>query len=213
MSAVAQLTTESYRQSEDRYDTGIITGALLWEDSKVLTTLLISNRTPSEIRDTIVTNNCLLRRSKKRSLNIASYLLQRLKLCPRSLLEIIASPDSIASRQATFISALISSRFLRDFMHEVICDRLDSFDHKLPSLFWNDFWSSCLSKEISLHSLRSKGVAEIRSTLLRFMVEIEVLENSKARELHRIRFVAPVLSILRTSELEWIKPYLRGFLR
>jgi Putative inner membrane protein (DUF1819) len=213
MRAAAQITTDSYQRSMDRYDTGVITGALLWEDSKILATLLLSNHSPDQIREAVVSHNPLLRRSKKRSLNVASYLLQRLKLCPKSLLELIAAPDSVASRQATFISALISSRFLRDFLNEVISDRLDSFDHHLPSLFWDDFWSSCLSKESSLQSLRPKGVAEIRSTLLKFLVEVGILETSRSRELHRIRLVAPILLILSTSELEWIAPYLRGFLR
>ena len=195
------------------YGTGIITGALLWEDSKILAELLLSDHTHAQIRETVVSNNTLLRKSKKRSLNVASYLLQRLSSCPRPLLTMIAYADSISSRQASFVAALISSNFLRDFMNEVVCERLESFDHRLPPHFWNDFWASCRSKESTLHSLREKGVAEIRSTLLKFLAEIGILESVRARELHQISLSSQVAALINTPELAWTRAYIRCFVR
>lgn len=213
MSLPATATPHIPRRSNDRFDSGIITGALLWEDSKVISALLLNGHTPAVIRAEVASNNSLLRHSKKRALNIASYLLQRFKTTPHKLIALINHSDSNTSKQAAFIASVLASRFLRDFMNEVVCEAFEKHGRRLPTDFWIDFWATCVSKEPELAELRAKAVGEIRSTLLKFLAEVGILEGIRSRELQRITFTTPVLSALKTQELAGIKIYLRSFVR
>jgi hypothetical protein len=198
---------------EGSYDTNLITGALLWSDMKNISRLIISGKNPTELKTIVLQENILERNRSKTALNILSYLLQRLSFAPSSLLTLLAHGDSVASRQAAFLASLQSSRFLREFLADVVCDKLESFSPTLPSLFWEDFWNSCTAKDHTLQALRPKAVTELRSVLLKFLVEIEVLETSKARELKHIRFHPQTLQVLKSAELSWLTPYIRSFVR
>ncbi len=213
MSLPATATPHSPRRSNDRFDSGIITGALLWEDSKVISTLLLNGHTPAAIRAEVASNNTLLRHSKKRALNIASYLLQRFKATPHNILSLITHSDSTTSKQAAFIASILASRFLRDFMNEVVCEAFEKHGRRLPTDFWIDFWATCASKEPELAELRAKAVSEIRSTLLKFLTEVGILEGIRSRELQRITFTAPILAALKRQELVEMQFYLRSFVR
>lgn len=210
-SSVADKTWHSF--NEESYDTNLITGALLWSDMKRLASLLLDGKTSAQLRSLILRDNFLERKSSKRSLNILSYLLQRLSHSPRDLLELIALGDSVSSRQAAFICSLQNSRFLREFLSNVICEKLESFNNHLQPLFWEDFWNSCLSKDPSLHTLRPKAKAELRSVLIKFLADIEILDNSRSRELKHIRFSPLSAQTLKTSALAWLMPSVRSFVR
>jgi hypothetical protein len=214
MTLPARNLPNVYPSSHERYDTGIITGSLLWSDTKVVVDLLLEQKSPPEIREAVSVHNPLLRRTKNRSLKITSYLLNRYNRCPIGLLELIANPDSNTSKQAAFLASLLFSRFLRDFMNEVVCETLDGTpNHLLQPEFWRDFWSSCVSKEPELHELREKAVVEIRATLLRFLSEVGVLEGIRSRELQRITLTPHIQSVLGTPELSTLRFYLRSFVR
>ena len=213
MSLPATATPHIPRRSSDRFDSGIITGALLWEDSKVISGLLVSGQSPATIRAEVATNNSLLRHSEKRALNVASYLLQRFKTSPHKLIALISHSDSTTSKQAAFIASVLASRFLRDFMNEVVCEAFEKHGRRLPTDFWIDFWATCVSKEPALAELRVKAVSEIRSTLLKFLTEVGILEGIRSRELQRITFTTPILSALKTQELVGVQFYLRSFVR
>ena len=178
-----------------------------------LSQLLCSGHTPAEIRSLVVEANLLQRSRPKTALNIYSYLSQRLNVSPRGLLHLIADGNSIVSRQAALLAAMQPSRFLREFFGTVVCDRLESFNPALTSLFWEDYWSTCLANDPSLHSVRQKTVSEIRSTLLKVLVEVDVLESPKAKALKAVRFHPQVTALLKSSELMWLKPYVRSFVR
>ena len=197
----------------ERYDTGIITGALLWSDTKILAALLLEGRSPADIREAVSANNSLLRQTKNRGSKITSYLLNRFKHCPKGLLELIVRSDSDTSKQAAFVATLITSRFLRDFMNEVVCEILEGPTNQLPSHFWGDFWGSCVSKEPDLSELREKAVREVRSTLLRFLVEVGILGGIRARELRRITLTPQIRAVLISAELSAVRFYLRSFVR
>jgi hypothetical protein len=213
MTLSAHDIPDTYSRFQERYDTGIITGALLWSDTKILASLLLEGKSPADIREAVSTNNSLLRRSKKRSSNVTSYLLQRFKACPDRLLELIVRSDSDTSKQAAFVASLITSRFLRDFMNEVVCEILEGATQQLPSHFWGDFWGSCVSKDPELSKLRDKAVSEVRSTLLRFLVEVGILEGIRARELQRITLTPQIQAVLMSEELSTVRFYLRSFVR
>lgn len=197
----------------ESYDTNLITGALLWADMRKLAQLVCSGKSYLEIRQLVIEANLLQRKRTKTSLNIFSYLSQRISGAPEPLVMLIANGDSIVSRQASLLASLQSSRFLREFLGNVVCERLEGFNPELPSLFWEDFWSTCLANDPSLQGIRPKTVSEIRTTLLKCLVEIEVLESSKSRALKAIRFHPQVLAVLESSELCWLKPYVRSFVR
>lgn len=198
---------------EESYDTNLITGALLWADMRKLAQLICSGKSHSEIRSLVIDANLLQRRRNKTSLNIFSYLIQRLAASPKHLLTLIADGDSIASRQAALIASLHTSRFLREFLGTIVCDRLESFNPQLSPLYWEDFWSTCLANDPTLQSIRLKAVNEIRTTLLKFLVEIDVLESSKSKALKAVRFHSQVAAILKSPELIWLRPYVRSFVR
>ena len=199
--------------NKESYDTNLITGALLWPDMKRLASLLAAGKSAAEVRGLVSQDNLLERKSTKRSLNVTSYLLQRLSLAPQLLLEIIANADSISSRQAALLVSLQNSRFLREFLTTVICDRLESFNTNLPPLYWEDFWASCLSKDHCLQSLRPKAVTELRSVLIKFLVDVGILDSSRSRALVQIRLTPQVTQVLRTSELSWLLPCIKSFVR
>ena len=199
--------------SGECYDTNLITGALLWADMRKLSRLICSGHTPGEIRTLVVEANLLERGRPKTALNIYSYLSQRLYISPPSLVRLIADGNSIVSRQAALLAAMQPSRFLREFLGTVVCDRLESFNPSLPSLFWEDYWSSCVANDPALLSVRQKAVNEIRSILLKFLVEVDVLESPKEKALKAIRFHPQVAALLKSSELKWLKPYVRSFVR
>jgi hypothetical protein len=177
-----------------------------------LSQLICSGHTSAEIRSLVVEANLLQRSRPKTSLNIYSYLSQRLFISPLCLIRVIADSNSIVSRQAALLAAMQPSRFLREFFSTVVCDRLESFNPALSSFFWEDFWSTCLANDPLLHSVRQKAVNEIRSTLLKVLVEVEVLESPKSRELKAVRFHPQVSALLKSSELMWLKPSVRSFI-
>lgn len=195
------------------YDLHLITGALLWVDMRRLAQLVCAQKSYHEIRRIVLEENLLQRRRTKTALNIFSYLMQRISRSPSELIILLASTDSVVSRQASLLASLQASRFLREFMGNVVCDRLASFSPNLPPLFWEDFWSSCLANEPSLQTIRPKTVSELRTTLLRCLVEMEILESSKSRILHAVSFHSDILMLLRVSQLSWLKPYVRSFIR
>jgi hypothetical protein len=126
---------------------------------------------------------------------------------------LIADGDSIISRQASLLAAMLASRFLREFFGNIVCDCLESFNPSLPSLFWEDYWSTCVANDPSLNSVRPKAVNEIRATLLKCLVEVDVLESAKKVNLRAVRFQPQVTEILASTELMWLKPYVRSFTR
>ena len=210
-SSTAEKARDSF--SEESYDTNLITGALLWSDMKKLAGLLLSGTTAAELRSLVLQDNFLVRKSTKRSLNLLSYLLQRLSLSTSPLLELIANGDSISSRQAAFLCSLQNSRFLREFLFNIVCDKLESFHNHLPPLFWEDFWNACVSKDHALQTLRQKAISELRSVLIQFLVEVEILDSLRSRELKHIRFTPSAAKVLKTAELSWLTPCVRSFVR
>lgn len=213
MTSSSSRTAPRVRRSQAMYDSNILTGALLWEDSRVICELLLQGHTPEAIRQEVVTSNALLRRSKKTALNITSYLLWRFRETPESLLSLVAHSDSVTSKQAVFISSILASRFLRDFMDEVVCEAIDRGCQRLPTDFWLDFWGTCVSKEPELADLRPKAIGEIRGTLIKFLAELGIIEDTKALELRRINLTPPIIAILKTEELNEVRGYLRSFVR
>jgi len=203
----------SYSCIRQSYDTNLITGALLWSDTKKLAGLILAGKSVTDLRGLALKENILERKSSKTSLNVLSYLLQRLSPAPRQLLELIASGDSVSSRQAAFLCSLQNSKFLRDFLANVVCDKLASFHNHLAPLFWEDFWNACVSKDSSLQALRPKAISELRAVLIKFLVEVEILDSLRSRALKHIRFTSQSTELLKLPELSWLIPCVRSFVR
>ena len=118
MNSVAE--NRHHHFDEGSYDTNLITGALLWSDMRNISRLMTAGKNPTELRTIVIQENLLERNRSKTSLNILSYLLQRLSFSPSSLLTLLAHGDSVPSRQAAFLACLQSSRFLREFLAHVV---------------------------------------------------------------------------------------------
>lgn len=176
--------SNTYRQD---YDTSLLTGALLWHETKLVAVELVNGKTMKQIGDLVVSENLFLRSTAKTSSNIFSFIKRRLIACPEPLIRLISSSDMELSKQATFVAIVNSSRFVCEFLDEVVSEKLMSFSPFLESNYWERFWQSCVSKDPSLSSTRLKSIESIKQVIKKILFEVGTVEQLRSFELKKVR--------------------------
>jgi len=198
--------------SEQPYDIKLITGALLWHETKIAAHLMLKENSAAKARLTILKDNLFQRRSKKTASNILGLVIKRLESVPHDIVSLIASSDMELSKQATFVAALAESRFLREFVRDVVSEKLESFDNSISVGIWDQFWNSCVSKDPSLSEAREKSAKELRSTILKILVETGILERSSSKRFSSIKFLPELSKLVSELFSQEFKYCVRAFL-
>ena len=196
------------------YDLKLHNGGLLWHELKAIAQVMENeeDRGRGRVREIVLDENLLNRKTVKTAANLYSYLNQRLLATSPSIVKLIASADSLASKQACLVASVSSNRMLREFFRDVVSEKLESLNPILPSSFWRSFWSSCVSKSPKLGSTREKTVDEIRQKTLSFLVDFNILDNKDSQDLKPIK-LTPKLQRIVTDECDReVQHSLRAFL-
>lgn len=201
-----------YDLQNQAYDTKLVTGTLLWHETKTVAALILGGDTLSKIRSRVIKENLLHRNTEKTSANIFAYLSQRINAVPLGIVELIASGDMDPSKQATFVSAIAASRVLREFSRDLICDTIENHVYSLPKTAWTDFWNACISKQPKLENTRLKTVSELKNSTFKILSEVSILTGADLLEIRPLKFTPELSSLIKTECSSSIKQSVRCFI-
>lgn len=194
------------------YDLKLHNGALLWHELKAVAQVMDIEKDKKKVREIVLKENLLHRKTAKTATNIFSYLYQRLQSTTPSIVNLVANSDSLTSKQACLVASVSGNRMLREFFRDVVSLKLESLNPILPPSYWRSFWSSCVSKSPKLDSTREKTVDEIRQKTLSFLVDFNILDEKDSEELKPFKFTSKVQQIVKKECDQEVYNSLRVFL-
>ena len=212
MSVAATSETGSEDNIVKSFDTKLITGNLLWHETQVVAEFVAQGLAKKEIRDRVLEENLLNRKTQKTAANIFSYLYQRITSTSPAVIELIANADAVTSKQATLVAAVSSSRILREFFRDVVSEKLESMNPTLRPSYWRNFWRSCIAQAPELEKTREKTVDELRHKCLSFLVDFGILNEREGKDLLPFKLTPKVARAVNESCSIEVQQSLRALL-
>ncbi len=188
--------TETKKSAEARYVADITAGSLLVHESRKVATLLRGGLTHAEIKSRVVNENLFQKRSPETASRQCRLILKRLLSMSPDFWAMICDGPLPLTKQALLACAIKDSRFLGDFMTDVLKSRARAHDDQLRFGDWDRFLEMCEVINPEVSKLKESTRNKLRQVVIRILVESGHLENRSSLKLTPIRIEPAIEKLL-----------------
>lgn len=103
-----------------------------------------------------------------------------------------------------YISCVRSYRILREFIDEVILDKLSIFDHNLTDYDYQKFFNNKADQNPRIEKLADSTKDKVKQVTFRILVQAGIIDDIKTKTIIKPILDYPLQSILREDDLKYL---------
>jgi hypothetical protein len=158
---------------ENKYRLSFTAASLLIADMIILASYIVNDGLSfDELKP-----DMLQRKRAKTNERVFSELKLRIKNLSAAELEILANGDSTNKKLICLLAFGRTYKFFRDFIVEVVLERISLYDFKLSEGYYNTFFFNKSMEHPELEALADSTKYKIKQVCFRVLVEAAILDN------------------------------------
>lgn len=186
------------------YSFSFTAGALLVTESLSIVQCFLRQEDWDAVRDEVIRENLLRKRTKAASIRFNREIERRLKTLTPDQLAYLGDATAQEQRQLLFVAACKVYTFIYDFVTEVIRPKILLFDNQLRN---SDYEKFLLAKELDhpeIGSLTEKSRNKVRQVLYRILAEAGLLDSTEDMHLTPVVPSGRVCELVMRDDPRWL---------
>ena len=132
---------------------------------------------------------------------------KRLKKLTDKELHLFIAGDFISQKQIAFLSVCKSHRFIRDFVVEVLREKLLVFDYQITEGDYISFYRRKIELHPEMENLTERTQQAIRQVTFKILEEAEIIDSAKNKMIQPQLLDANVINTIASDNKQWLKVF------
>ncbi|SNR32572.1 Putative inner membrane protein [Lutibacter agarilyticus] len=132
---------------------------------------------------------------------------KRLKQFTEREFELFLSGDFGTQKQLAFLSVCKSHKFIRDFVVEVLREKLLVFDYQITEGDYISFYRRKLELHPEMENLTDRTQSAIRQVTFKILEEAGIIDNVKNKMIQPQLLDANVVNTIASDNKQWLKVF------
>lgn len=135
---------------------------------------------------------------------------KRIRSLTPAQMQVLASGDFISQRQMAYLSICKTYAFIRDFVVEVLRDKLLVFDNQILDSDYLSFYRRKTELYPKMESFTQRSKEQIRQITFKILAEAEIIDSASNRNI-KIQFIdSAIEKIIVEDNPMWMKVFLKS---
>jgi hypothetical protein len=132
---------------------------------------------------------------------------KRLKQFTQSEFELFLSGDFVAQKQLAFLSVCKSHSFIRDFVMEVLREKLLVFDYQITEGDYVSFYRRKVELHPEMENLTDRTQSAIKQVTFKILEQAGIIDNVKSKIIQPQLLDANVTNTIAADNKQWLKVF------
>ena len=134
----------------------------------------------------------------------------RIRTLTTNQLQLLAHGNLNSQRQMAYLSICKSYGFIRDFVVEVLRDKILLFDYQIEDSDYLSFWRRKAELYPRMESFTENSKKKIRQITLRILAEADIIDSTRNKMI-KIQIIDPVVEkVILEDNPNWMKVFLKS---
>ncbi len=134
----------------------------------------------------------------------------RINTLTQKQLDILANGNLNSQKQIAFLSICKLYNFIRDFVVEVLRDKILLFDYQIEDSDYLSFWRRKAELQPRMESFTENSKKKIRQITLRILAEADIIDST-SNKMIKIQIIDPVVEkVILEDNPNWMKVFLKS---
>ena len=134
----------------------------------------------------------------------------RIRTLTTNQLQLLAHGNLNSQRQMAYLSICKSYGFIRDFVVEVLRDKILLFDYQIEDSDYLSFWRRKAELYPRMESFTENSKKKIRQITLRILAEADIIDST-SNKMIKIQIIDPVVEkVILEDNPNWMKVFLKS---
>ncbi len=187
-----------------RYNAEIVAGALVPNESRIISKLLLDDISEMELKHLLTKENILQKRSPATALRCSGLIQKRLRLVNRKMLEIIATGTRQAMLQGLLVAAIKHNPLIGDYLLRVVKERWRVFETKLKPGEWENFLTECAQIDGTVTQWKESTRAKLGQVVKKCLVESGFLESATNPQITPVLLTPEIKNYLLENKEDYV---------
>lgn len=159
----------------------------MFYEMRITAQLMLDGKTDVEIIEEVLNNNLFQYPTEKSSKRMTRACLKRLKILDNTqLIDIIANGAYDSSKQVCLLAMMKQYRVINEFFITVIGEKYRLKDFSLSKRDLNIYFSRIQEQDDKVASWSVSTISKLKQVLLKLLVDIGYLDNTKSEKLNYV---------------------------
>ena len=132
---------------------------------------------------------------------------KRLHKLTNNELHLFISGDFITQKQLAFLSVCKTHKFIRDFVVEVLREKLLVFDYQITEGNYISFYRGKLELHPEIEKLTEITINKIKQVTFKILEQAGIIDNIKTKVIQPQLLDASIINIIASDNKEWLKVF------
>ena len=132
---------------------------------------------------------------------------KRLHKLTNNELHLFISGDFITQKQLAFLSVCKTHKFIRDFVVEVLREKLLVFDYQITEGNYISFYRGKVELHPEMEKLAERTQGAIRQLTFKILEQAGIIDNIKTKVIQPQLLDASIINIIASDNKEWLKVF------
>jgi hypothetical protein len=132
---------------------------------------------------------------------------KRLHKLTNNELHLFISGDFITQKQLAFLSVCKTHKFIRDFVVEVLREKLLVFDYQITEGNYISFYRGKVELHPEMEKLAERTQGAIRQLTFKILEQAGIIDNIKTKVIQPQLLDANIINIIASDNKEWLKVF------
>lgn len=189
------------RSGKSIYGGDLTGGSLLVRESRIIARLLAIGETPADTKTRVMDSNLFQNNSPSTTRKYSSLILSRLQCLTPAQLRIVAEGADESATLMLFAAVLKTYPIVRDFVSEVLFDKVRGFEPNLAKKDWTRFLEQRETIDAEVKNWTESSRKKIGQVIIRMLSEAGLLSDTRQMTIQFPRIPFDVAdSLLQSSD-------------
>ena len=132
---------------------------------------------------------------------------KRLHKLTNNELHLFISGDFITQKQLAFLSVCKTHKFIRDFVVEVLREKLLVFDYQITEGNYISFYRGKVELHPEIEKLTEITINKIKQVTFKILEQAGIIDNIKTKVIQPQLLDASIINIIASDNKEWLKVF------
>ena len=132
---------------------------------------------------------------------------KRLHKLTNNELHLFISGDFVTQKQLAFLSVCKTHKFIRDFVVEVLREKLLVFDYQITEGNYISFYRGKLELHPEIEKLTEITINKIKQVTFKILEQAGIIDNIKTKVIQPQLLDASIINIIASDNKEWLKVF------
>ncbi len=191
-----------------RYKLSFSAGSLLASESVRIAGIYREEKDWEEVKQIVLADNAIQKVRATSVTRMLREIRQRLTTLTSEQFALLVDSDPRDQIQVLYLAACKYYRYLRDFVVEVVRNKVLTFDTILTHADYDRFFDAKSAEHDELLSLSDSSAAKLRQVIWRILAEAQILDSTRTGIITPFMPSPAVVQAVLSDDREWLKVFL-----